>query len=195
MAEPLVVIENLHKSFVHLGRRLDVLRGIDLVINQGEIVAIVGPSGSGKSTLMNLLGCLDTPTDGRYLLDGVEVQILDDDALAEIRNRKIVLSFKASTCCRGQVPSTMWRCRCCTREQAGRHDGKLRSRRCVASDWATGCTTGPISSRVDSDSGWRLPVRSSTIRRCFWRTSRREILISGPGRKSSHCLKDCTKKA
>ena len=192
----MIEISGLRRHFLLGDELVEALRGVDIRIERGEYVAIVGPSGSGKSTLMNLLGCLDTPTEGRYLLDGVEVQVLDDDALAEIRNRK------DRFCLSKLQPAAAGKCRrqCGAADavrgsKAGRHDGKLRSRRCVASDWATGCTTGPISSRVDSDSGWRLPVRSSTIRRCFWRTSRREILISGPGRKSSHCLKDCTKKA
>src|SRR4029079_3810448 len=65
------------------------LRGVDLIINRGEYVAIMGPSGSGKSTLMNIIGCLDTPSSGRYLLDGVPVETMNDDELAAIRNKKI----------------------------------------------------------------------------------------------------------
>ena len=92
---PVIEISGLKRHFLLGDELVEALRGVDVRIERGEYVAIVGPSGSGKSTLMNVLGCLDTPTEGRYLLDGEEVQVLDDDALAEIRNRKIGFVFQS----------------------------------------------------------------------------------------------------
>ena len=94
MANPLIQITNIKRDFALGNEIVYVLKGIDLEINKGEYVALMGPSGSGKSTLMNLLGCLDTPTSGSYILNGKDVSKMHDDELAEIRNKEIGFVFQ-----------------------------------------------------------------------------------------------------
>nr|WP_199003313.1 ABC transporter ATP-binding protein [Flavobacterium sp. ASV13] len=94
MANPLIKITDIKRDFVLGNEIVYVLKGINLEINKGEYVALMGPSGSGKSTLMNLLGCLDTPTSGRYVLNGKDVSQMRDDELAGIRNKEIGFVFQ-----------------------------------------------------------------------------------------------------
>ncbi|SNR34715.1 ABC transporter ATP-binding protein [Flavobacterium sp. ov086] len=94
MANPLIKITDIKRDFVLGNEIVYVLKGIDLKINKGEYVALMGPSGSGKSTLMNLLGCLDTPTSGHYILNGKDVSQMKDDELAGIRNKEIGFVFQ-----------------------------------------------------------------------------------------------------
>lgn len=90
----LIRIENLTKSYLTTEIEVPALRGIDLHIQRNEFLSIMGPSGSGKSTLMNILGCLDTPSSGSYIFDGIDVANFSDDELSEIRNRKIGFIFQ-----------------------------------------------------------------------------------------------------
>jgi putative ABC transport system ATP-binding protein len=90
----LIEVRALWKSYAMQAEEVHALRGVDLDVERGDHVAIMGPSGSGKSTLMNLLGCLDTPTRGTYRLNGREVSTMNDDELALVRNREIGFVFQ-----------------------------------------------------------------------------------------------------
>lgn len=94
MSQPIIEIKDITRDFPLGNETVYVLKGIDLHINKGEYVALMGPSGSGKSTLMNILGCLDTPTAGSYVLNGKDVSKMIDDELAEIRNKEIGFVFQ-----------------------------------------------------------------------------------------------------
>jgi putative ABC transport system ATP-binding protein len=91
----LITLQNITRSYQMGTETIHALRDVTLDLERGEYVAIMGPSGSGKSTLMNLLGCLDTPTSGRFTLNGNNVDDMDDNALAEIRNREIGFVFQS----------------------------------------------------------------------------------------------------
>ena len=94
MSEPVLSLRGIRRDFPMGNQWVRVLKGIDLDVQPGEYIALMGPSGSGKSPLMNLLGCLDTPTSGSYFLAGEDVSRMDDDALAEGRNKKIGFVFQ-----------------------------------------------------------------------------------------------------
>jgi putative ABC transport system ATP-binding protein len=94
--EGVITLQNITKNYAKSGGLdVPVLAGVDLKIEKGEFVAIMGPSGSGKSTLMNIIGCLDRPSGGRYLLDGVAVDSMGDDDLSRTRNKKIGFVFQS----------------------------------------------------------------------------------------------------
>ncbi len=92
--QPIIHLDQIRKSYFMGKHELSVLKGIDLDIIKNEYVALMGPSGSGKSTLMNILGCLDSPTAGRYVLNGHDVSKMPDDALADVRNKEIGFVFQ-----------------------------------------------------------------------------------------------------
>ncbi|MFZ0390190.1 MAG: ABC transporter ATP-binding protein [Calditrichia bacterium] len=94
MNESIIQIEDLHKIYILGSTKVHALRGINMQVHQGEYVAIMGPSGSGKSTLMNIIGCLDVPTAGKYFLNKQDVSGMSDDKQARIRNKEIGFVFQ-----------------------------------------------------------------------------------------------------
>ena len=160
-ARPLIAMRGIRKSY-YIGQpnELEILHGIDLTVYPGEFVAIVGESGSGKSTLMNIIGVLDKPTAGEYVLDGVNIHEADDNDLAAIRNRKIGFVFQTYNLIGRQsalknvelpmlyagvpaAPRTGW----------------------AGSAWPSGCATSPTSFPAGRSSGWRSPAPWSMSRR------------------------------
>jgi putative ABC transport system ATP-binding protein len=94
MSTPIIHLEDIQKSYYMGKQALPVLKGVSLDIEKNEYVALMGPSGSGKSTLMNILGCLDSPTEGLYVLNGQDVSKMADDDLADVRNKEIGFVFQ-----------------------------------------------------------------------------------------------------
>ncbi|KYP13011.1 ABC transporter ATP-binding protein [Flavihumibacter sp. CACIAM 22H1] len=94
MSESIIHLEGIHKSYFMGKQAVPVLKGIDMDIYRNDYVALMGPSGSGKSTLMNILGCLDSPTMGKYVLNGQDVSKMEDDDLATVRNKEIGFVFQ-----------------------------------------------------------------------------------------------------
>jgi len=92
--KPLITITDIGRKYVIGSEIIHALKSVTLTINKGEFVALMGPSGSGKSTLMNILGCLDTPTKGEYVLNGIDVSHMTDNELAEVRNKEIGFVFQ-----------------------------------------------------------------------------------------------------
>jgi putative ABC transport system ATP-binding protein len=92
--KPLIIINDIGRKYVIGAEIIHALKSVTLNINKGEFVALMGPSGSGKSTLMNILGCLDTPTKGDYILNGIHVSEMSDNELAEVRNKEIGFVFQ-----------------------------------------------------------------------------------------------------
>ena len=95
MKQEIIKISNIKKIYTVGNQEVRALNGVDLTIYKNEYVAIMGPSGSGKSTMMNILGCLDSPTSGSYVLNGTDVSKMNDNDLAEVRNKEIGFIFQS----------------------------------------------------------------------------------------------------
>ena len=157
-----VELSELTKSYAG---GVEALRGVDLRIDEGEMVAIVGPSGSGKSTLLQLIGCLERPSSGEIRLRGRNISRDGDRRLSELRGRQIGFVFQqfhlvdALTAVENVALPLLY--------QSTRHaaDGAERSPPSSGSASATGSTTGRPSCRAASGNGWRSPERSSPSRR------------------------------
>ena len=126
---PLIETHDLWKTYQMGSEEVHALQGVSLEIERGDYVAIMGPSGSGKSTLMNLIGCLDTPSQGSYFLNSKSVGQMNDDELARIRNEEIGSSSKPSICSRGPLRSTTSSCPSSTPGWRVKHADAGRSRR------------------------------------------------------------------
>src|SRR5437660_10139631 len=152
----LIQIEDVHKYYDLGETRVHALRGVTLQIDRGEFAAIVGASGSGKSTFMNIVGCLDKPSTGRYLLEGIEVSRLTKRSWRRSAIARLDLCFKDSICFRAQPRWRMLSYPRCTRTSVRKKDTSGRMRLWNWWDSAIAPSTSLPSFRAGSSSGWRL---------------------------------------
>ncbi len=187
MAEPVIQIENATRRYRVGDVDVNALRGVSLTVERGEFVAIMGSSGSGKSTLMSILGCLDRPTSGRYLFEGIDVAGLSEPELARIRSERLGFVFQsfnllARTSAIENVALPLFYSTS-AQANAGRASNG-RAPRCNSSASATANATHPASFPAASSSASPSPAPSSMHRACCWRTSRPAISIPAPRTRS-----------
>ena len=125
----LISMRDIWRTYEMGSEKLHALRGVSFDVQRGEYLAIIGPSGSGKSTLMNLIGCLDTPSQGRYWINSKLVSAMEDDELARIRNQEIGFVFRRSTSWRAPPRCTTSSCRSSTRASRPPSGTSARRRR------------------------------------------------------------------
>jgi len=158
--ETIIALEGVSRTYTSGRLSVPALVAVNLRINRGEFVAIIGPSGSGKSTMMNILGCLDRPTEGRYILDGTPVDTLNDDGLAALRSRSIGFVFQSYNL----LPRTSALDNVATPlmyQGIPRRERHARARLSWSVwAWATACTTNRPSFPVASSNASGSPVRS-----------------------------------
>ncbi len=174
----LIDVRGLLKVYGEAESEVRALDGLDAGVARGEFVAIMGPSGSGKSTLMNILGCLDRPTGGAYILDGRDVSGLDKNELAEVRNQKIGFVFQSFnllprlTALRNVTLPLLYN----SAEELTDAEAEARARAALESvGLGQRLHHRPINSPAASSNAWRSRARWSIARRCSWPMSRPAI--------------------
>ena len=193
---PVLDVRGVTKIYGEGETEVHALRGVSLTVERGEYVAIMGSSGSGKSTLMNILGCLDMPTTGRYLLDGVDVSRLADRQLALVRNRRIGFVFQSFNLIPRMTALANVELPLAYAGVEGPSNGAPgRAPRSRWWAWPTGPDTSRTSSPAGSSSGSRWRGRWSPRRRWCWPTSRPATWTPTRPRTCSPCSTDCTSPA
>lgn len=189
----LLSLQGVTRVYAMGGTPLRALNGVDLEVKTGECIAIMGSSGSGKSTLMNILGCLDRPTEGAYRLQGQDVAGLNRRELADIRNRFIGFVFQsfnllARTSALENVELPLLYANVSAREQHAR----ARAPRWSVSVWGSASTITPANCRAASNSASPLRARWSPRRRCCWLTNRPATSTRPPATTSCDCCNSST---